>query len=88
MLYISISISSMLYIVRLHYHIPNEYLTTVTDKVIVPIYMCYMFMHYGTHMNKVQQHDIEDIRYVCLIYKKGISFGFSYQYFEVFNHPL
>ena len=78
----------MLYIVRLHYHIPNEYLTTVTDKVIVSVYMCYMFMHCGTHMNKAQQHGIEDICYDGLIYKKGISFRFRYQYVKVDNHKL
>ena len=46
MLYISISIGSMLYIVRLHSHIPNEYLTTViADEVVIPVCSGLVLMH-------------------------------------------
>ena len=36
----------MLYIVRLHSHIPNEYLTTViADEVVIPVCSGLVLMH-------------------------------------------
>ena len=75
MLYISINIGSVLYIVRLYSHISNKYLATVTaDEVVVPVCPGLVLMHYDTHMNKVQQRGIEDILYDGLLCKKDISF--------------